>query len=120
MKRFLVLAAAAASFGSPAVAAPAPAVPEARLVFPNNATIRTFEAVSNDVVYIQGRNRQWYRATLFGPCFGLRFALGIGIANRGLNVLERGSDLLVEGQRCKIMSFVKSGPPPKDEKRRRR
>ncbi len=95
-----------------------PAAPEARIAFPNQATIRTFRAVDDDTVYIQHRNRQWYRAELFGPCFNLPFALGIGVFNRGSNVLDRTSELLVEGDRCPIRSFVKSGPPPERKRKR--
>jgi hypothetical protein len=102
------------SLVAPAAAQPAPPrEPEARITFPGRTTIRTFHPVSNDVVYIQHRNRQWYRAELYGPCFGLRHALGIGVVTRGaVGVLDRYSDLIVDGERCKVASFVKSGPPP--------
>ena len=109
------LAAPAAALSEP------PREPEARITFPGRTTIRTFDAVSDDVVYIQHRNRQWYRAELYGPCFGLRHALGIGVVTRGaVGVLDRYSDLIVDGERCKVASFVKSGPPPERQSRRNR
>ena len=124
MKKITILAAAALLTGGASAASaaqPVHAEPQARITFPNRTTIRTFHAVSDDVVYIQHRNRQWYRAELYGPCFGLRYALGIGVVNRGaVGVLDRYSDLIVDGQRCKVASFVKSGPPPERRSRHSR
>jgi hypothetical protein len=121
MKKIVILAAAAllagGSAASPA-AQPARAAPEVSIPFVGFRAIRTFDAVSDEVVYIQHQNRQWYRATLHGPCFGLRFAQEIGIYSRGaINTLDRFSDLIVDGERCKVASLVRSGPPPKPERK---
>ena len=123
MNKNLILAAAALLAGGPAAspaAQPVPAEQEVSIPFVGFNAIRTFDAVSDDVVYIQHRNRQWYRATLHGPCLGLRFAHKIGIYNRGaVNTLDRFSDLIVDGERCKVASLVNSGPPPKKERKRK-
>ena len=121
MKHALILGAAALLPSGPSAAAPpdAPAAQEVSIPFVGRGAIRTFEAVSDDVVYIQHRNRSWYRAELFGPCFGIQHALAIGVRNRGvINTLERSADLIVDGQRCRVASLVRSGPPPKRERRR--
>ena len=122
MTKIVILAAAALLAGGASAAPagqPVPAEAEVSIPFVGFRAIRTFDAVSDEVVYIQHRNRQWYRATVFGPCFGLRFAHTIGIYSRGgFSTLDRFSDLIVDGQRCKVASLVRSGPPPRPEKRR--
>ncbi len=122
MKKIVILAAASLLAGGASAAPaaqPARTEQEVSIPFVGFNAIRTFEAVSDDVLYIQHRNRQWYRATVFGPCLGLRFAHKIGIYNRGgFSTLDRFSDLIVDGERCKVASLVRSGPPLKPERRR--
>lgn len=91
---------------------------EARIAFPNNATIRTFRAAGRDTVYIQDRARRWYRASVVGPCFELPFAQAIGVDTRGARTLDRFSALIVEGERCPLVSFVRVAGPPERPRRR--
>lgn len=91
---------------------------EARIAFPNNATIRTFRATSRDTIYIQDRARRWYRGNVIGPCLELPFAQALGVDTRGSRTLDRFSALIVEGERCQLNSFVRVAGPP--ERRRRR
>src|SRR5687767_1429461 len=111
MKHILLLAAAAA--------APAPATPprpEAEQVSIPFAThpraIRNFEAASDDVIYLQDRNRRWYRAEV-GYCFGLKWATAIGYDTRGGLSLDRFGAVLVDGERCPILSLTRSEGPPR-------
>jgi hypothetical protein len=118
MKKLLMTVAVLAA---PAIAAASPTNAEigqeARIAFPNNATIRTFRADDRDTLYIQDRARRWYRASVIGPCINLPFAHAIGVEQRGSSVLDRFSALIVEGERCQLNSFVRVGAPP--ERRRR-
>ena len=45
--------------------------------------IRNFEAPSDEIVYLQDRQRRWYRAEIGGHCFGLKWAHAIGYDTRG-------------------------------------
>jgi hypothetical protein len=81
------------------------ALREARIPFVNHGGIRDFRPAGRDVVYLQDRGRQWYRAELMGPCLGLPFARAIGVRTHGSS-LDRFGALLVEGQRCHLQSLV--------------
>jgi hypothetical protein len=108
---FLLLALAAA----PAPATPpasAPAAEEARIPFPRFGGVRSFRTVGDDIVYLQDRHRNWYRAELAGSCVGLPMALRIGLDSRFGDVLERGSTLIVDGDRCTVSSLVRIDAPP--------
>lgn len=91
---------------------PTPAPEEARIPFVSYRSIYTFHPVSDDVVYIQDVRRNWYRATLFVPCFNLQDALRIRVDTRFGDMLDNSSSFIVGDQRCPIQSLVRSGPPP--------
>ena len=103
-----------------AAAGPAPPRPEeARIPFIGFRTIRTFHPVDDDTLYLQDTRRNWYRATLAGPCFNLMHALRIGVDTRySGDTLDNTSSFLVDGQRCPIHSLVRSDPPPRRQHRR--
>ena len=100
-------------------AAAAPPVPaadeEVRVPFVRFGGIRSFHPVGDEIVYLQGRHsREWYRATMNGPCLNLSHALRIGVDTRfNGDVLDNSSRLLVDGDSCAIRSLVRSGPPPR-------
>ena len=114
MKILLILAAALAA---PALAEPLGEPPQASIPFANHPrAIRNFEAPSDEIVYLQDRRRRWYRADL-GHCFGLKWAHRIGYDTRGGINLDSFGAILVDGQRCPIVSLTRSdGPPRKVEK----
>jgi hypothetical protein len=85
--------------------------PQAKIPFVNYGSIRDFDAVDDETVYLQANNRQWYRADLMGRCIGLEFANGIGVDARPSGTLDRFSTLIVDGQRCKISSLSPSESP---------
>jgi len=114
----LLLAAAAAP--APPESGP-PRGPETSIPFVNHPrAIRTFEAVGDDVVYLQDRRSRWYRAELGGPCFGLRWANRIGYDTRGSLSLNRFSAILVDDERCPIVSLTRSEPPPRRHGKRKK
>lgn len=107
-----LLAAASAAY------APAPPPAQVSIPFANHRrAIRTFEAVGDDLLYLQDRRDRWYRAELGGGCFGLRWANALGYDTRSRLTLGRGDSILVEGQRCMIVSLTLSDPPPKKRRK---
>lgn len=121
MRAFVAVAALSALLagcagGSGHDAAPGP---QASIPFADHGGVRDFHAVSDREVYLQARNRQWYRADLIGPCFGLPYAFGIGIDARPTGTLERFGTIIVDGDRCKIASLTPSAPPRTEMNARR-
>jgi hypothetical protein len=98
-----------------AAAAPAgPSGDEVSIPFVTHPrAIRSFNAPSDDLLYLQDRQGRWYRADIGGPCIGLSWANAIGYDTRGSLSLSRGASVLVEGQRCMIVSLTRSDPPPR-------
>ena len=121
MKTLVIALLAAASLAAPA-AAEAPRAAnrseEVRIPFVQFRGIRDFRAEGRDILYLQDRSRNWYRAELMGPCLGLPWVRAIGVDTRGSSSFDRFSILLVEGERCAISSLTRSsGPPPRRKKR---
>ena len=79
--------------------------------------IRSFKAPADDLVFLKDRQGRWYRAEMGGPCIGLRWANAVGYDTRGSLSLGRGGSILVEGQRCMIVSLTRSDPPPRKQKK---
>lgn len=124
MKPFLLPVTAAFLAASvPAAAQPAeqkvPAREEVRIPFASFGAIRNFRPVGDDVVYLQGTHRRWYRAELNGPCINLPGALRIGLDTRfNGNTLDNSSTLIVRGEQCRIASLTRAdGPPPRRSRR---
>lgn len=92
--------------------APAANEPEAQIRFVQYGTVDSWHADTDRLLYVQGRDRQWYRVDLFSPCFGLEYASGIRfIPSDGAGTFDRFSHVAIRGQRCKVES-VKRIPPP--------
>ena len=114
MKALLLLAAAIAD---PAVAEPADERSQASIPFASQRhSIRDFEAPDDRILYLQDRRRRWYRADL-GYCFGLKWANAIGYDTRGGLSLDSFGAILVDGQRCPIVSLTHSEGPPRKMKK---
>jgi Family of unknown function (DUF6491) len=118
-KLALPLFALVATASAPALAAAPPTDREVRIPFVQFGAIRGFRPVGDDVVYLQGVRRIWYRAQLNGPCINLPHALRIGLDTRYSSTLDNSSSLLVEGERCRIVSLVRADPPPRRSRQRR-
>lgn len=112
MKPLLIALVALAGLSGPGLAAPEPRPPEARIPFVSFRTIRTYRPVSDTEVYLQDAHRNWYLATLAPGCFEIRSTIGIGVDTRFGDTLDNSSSFIVRGQRCPILSLVRSGPPP--------
>jgi hypothetical protein len=100
-----------------AAASAAPSAREPSIPFVNHGGIRDWQAVDEETLYVQARNRDWYRAELIGPCLDLTFANAIGFETRGTDSFDRFSSIRVRGQRCAVKSLVKSDPPPSKAKK---
>ena len=95
---------------------PAPGKP-ASIPFVDMRGIEDFQPDGDRAVYLQDRNRKWYRATIMGPCLGLSYATRIGVKTRGGSSLDKYGSLLVDGDECRIGELMTSGPPPKKVKK---
>lgn len=91
---------------------------DARIPFVNMGSIRDWRADGDDALYVQDQQRNWYRATLMGPCNDLNFAERIGFETRGTNQLDRFATVIVGRERCALSSLVTSAPPPTREQLR--
>ena len=114
MRKMLAAALLMAAPVAAASAAPAtpPADEEVSIPFVHFGGIYNFDAPSDEIVYLQDRSRNWYRAQLYGQCYGLQDAIGIGVDTRGSANFDRTSLLIVDHQSCPIESLTRSGPPP--------
>lgn len=126
MNRILLALGALASLAAAAPAAAAAEQPEpvdvaqeARVPFLHIGRMRTFRAIDQDTVYVRAQRREWYRVTTMGPCPNLPWARFIGVDTHGSAVFDRFSTLIVDGDRCAVSSVVRSGEPPRRERRRR-
>jgi len=125
MKTIAIALAAGLAIAAPAAArrppAPEPVIgQEARIPFVNVRGIHSFHADDEDVVYLQDYRRRWYRAELNGPCFGLPWAMRVGVDTRGSSSFDRDSVLLVGDERCLLSSLTYSGPPPRRASKHKR
>jgi Family of unknown function (DUF6491) len=100
------------------LAAASPAHDEVSIPFVTHPrAIRSFKAPTDDLLYLRDRQGRWYRAEMGGPCIGLSWANAIGYDTRGSLSLGRGGSILVEGQRCLIVSLTRSEAPPRKRRR---
>lgn len=90
---------------------------DASIPFVNSGSIWDWSADGDSAIYIQDIHRQWYHATLMGPCIDLPFAQRVGFETRGIDTLDKFGAIVVRHQRCAIQTMVKSDPPPSKAKR---
>jgi hypothetical protein len=105
MNKLVLALAACAVLAAPAASKPRTPPPitgeEAVIPFANlRGGIRSFHADDRDTVYLQDRSRDWYKAEIAGTCINLPWATRIGIDSRFGSTFQRGSTLIVEGDRC--------------------
>ncbi len=107
----------AAGTAPDAAAAASTAPPkEASIPFANRGGIYNWGVVDNRTLLIQGRNRQWYKATLFAPCIDLPFAQSIAFKTSPSGSFDKFSSIVVRRQRCSLTSLVEIPPPVKKPK----
>ena len=85
---------------------------EASIPFADSVGIRDFRPDGDKALWIQGQDRQWYRAELMSKCWGLDYALKVGFVTRGVGSLDKFGQILVDGSKCQISSLTTSAPPP--------
>ena len=84
---------------------------EAQILFANQGGIQDWRAHDDEGLYVRDRNGQWYYASLFSTCFGLSTANGIGFVTTPGGGFDRFSAIMVEGNKCPVVSLLKSDPP---------
>ena len=93
---------------------------EASIPFADSVGIRDFRPDGDKALWIQGQDRQWYRAELMGKCWGLDTAIKVGFVTKGVGSLDKFSAVYVKGQKYPFESFVKvDGPPSKKAGKRK-
>jgi hypothetical protein len=104
--------------GSPVSKPPPPSVPvvdpvtaEARIPFANQGGIYNWRALNDRTLLIQAQNRQWYKATLFGPCIDLPFAERVGFESNADGSFDKFSSIKVRKQSCSLASLVPTAAP---------
>ncbi|MGV1682108.1 DUF6491 family protein [Sphingopyxis sp. NJF-3] len=123
MKQKLALSLAAMLLPLSAAAADEPAKApreigaEASIVFPSDTTIRNWRADRERGIWVQDRRGDWYYGLFAGICRDVDFAQAIGFDTRGQSRLDRFATLIVRGERCPLVSFVNSAPPPSKAER---
>jgi len=76
--------------------------------------IRNWRAEGDSALLIESARGVWYRATLAGPCTGLRYEIGLAFVTDGMNQLDKFSSVLVDGQRCWFRTFERIEPEESD------
>lgn len=106
------LAACASGYDDYAFQAAASDAPEAQIRFVQYGGVYDYHAVSDRLLYVQSRDRRWYEVTLFAPCIGLEYALGVRfLPSDGAGTFDRFSNIAFRGQRCKVESVKEAAPP---------
>ena len=110
--RIIIIACAITATVLAAALPTAQATSEASIAFANFGGIRDWRADGHRALYVQARNKQWYRAELAGYCQDLPQALSIAFVSEPTGDFDRYSSIVVRGQRCLLKSFAESAPPP--------
>jgi hypothetical protein len=109
------LAVAAALFAAPALAQDTPREPS--IPFADHGGIQDWRADGNSTLYLQGRNRQWFRADMASPCVDLPFSETIGFKTNPDGSFDRRSAVIMRGGRtCWVRSMTAVDGPPEKKK----
>ena len=77
------------------------------------SSIHDWKANGQEGLWIQDGRRDWYYAKTLGPCYGLDWAVAIGIEPKGSQLDKFGIVTVPrERTRCPLSSFVRSDAPP--------
>lgn len=93
---------------------------EASIPFANQrSALHSFQADGREGLWVEAARGEWYYAKFFSPCIGLENAIRLGFDTGTSDRLDRFSHVIVpyERERCAIMSFTKSDPPPEGDRR---
>jgi hypothetical protein len=84
---------------------------EVSIPFAQFGGIDDWRADGTKALYVKGRGKDWYYATLMSTCQGLNFAQTIGFRNEASGSFDKFSTILVDGQPCQLTSLTKSEKP---------
>jgi len=87
--------------------------PRAVIKFADHGGINDWRATDRKTLYVEGRHGDWFKATVFGTCPGLRFTDTIGFETESNGDLDVFSAVLVNGRRCAFRTFEAVDGPPK-------
>lgn len=74
--------------------------------------IEDWKALSNDSLLIRTNDGRRYRATLMGPCIGLRHTDAIAFVTRGERSVDRFAGIMLpDGSRCYFKTFESISQP---------
>lgn len=75
--------------------------------------IKDWRAVDRETLYIEGRNKRWFKATFMGPCTGIMFIDAIAFVTGPSGDLDKFCSIFVDGRRCHFRTFEPVDGPPK-------
>lgn len=93
---------------------------EAAIPFANQrSSVTSFQADGRDGLWVESGRGDWYYARFIAPCIGIDNAVRLGFDTGTSDTLDRFSHVIVpnERERCAIISFTKSDPPPDGDRR---
>lgn len=79
--------------------------------------IKDWRAVDRETLYVEGRNKRWFKVTFMGPCTGIMFTETIGFATDATGDLDKFSSVFVGGRQCHFRTFEPADGPPKKKKK---
>ena len=95
----------------------APPVNNVTIPFAAHSGIENWEADGDRGLWIQSRDRKWYYARFFAPCFGLPFHESLRFKFGPGGELDRWSEVYThDSGRCAFTSLVASDGPPRKPK----
>ncbi|MEQ8507813.1 MAG: DUF6491 family protein [Rhodospirillaceae bacterium] len=80
--------------------------------FADRGGIKDWRATSNEELYVESRNDQWYKVTFNAPCTSLKFANTIAFVTEPNGDLDKFSAVIVDDQRCFFDTFERVDGPP--------
>src|SRR5688572_26254106 len=82
------------------VAAATQAAERVVIRFVDIGNIRDWHAENSEELFVQNRDRQWYRITFSPPCQNLPFVTGIAFEPDNFGNIDKDSSIVVDGERC--------------------
>lgn len=83
------------------------------------SAVHSWQADGREGMWVQDARRDWYYAKFNAPCLGLEHAIQVGFDTGTSDRIDRFSHVVIpdERDRCAIISFTKSEPPPEGKRR---
>jgi hypothetical protein len=79
---------------------------------PFTSTVRNFRVGLDRSLLLESGHDRWYRATLPQPCKSdLRWEQQIALADRASTSVSKFTDVIVDGQRCQILTLDEIANP---------